>query len=461
MQKGLTGPKLSWDDRQKNLIEWLSTCEEFRVNKSVFLRDDSKSGRGLYLKSGKIRKDEIVVSIPSERQLNFNTVSYHISKFNPAVSFDGIDSQDLKPPVDKDDPRFTLYNVLDNEVLGNLSSFQLLSLYILFEWKMLPCWNTVSFWKPFFDVFPTFDELNSIPALWILDPRSKNQELFDLLPSSSKAHAKRIASQVEDDWLVIKSFVEIWRTAIAEEHRPAMEALYQCFSHIYFIINSRCLYINVPLKDNVEDKFTMVPFVDFLNHDSDSDVYCTPYVNSLRRGKYGLGTFSIVGGSHEYNQVGEEVLLNYGPHSNDFLLNEYGFTLAENKWNYIDVSPQVECVISDPCVQKFLAEKGFWGEYTISKSDVSFRLIVAFAAKVCPDLRKVEKLMFGYLTEASFNPQLQSLLEEFLSSLLKTTQSRIRSIGRNIGSGDISVYNVMNIYEGYSKILQHHLTDSP
>lgn len=90
------------------------------------------------------------------------------------------------------------------------------------------------------------------------------------------------------------------------------------------------------------DNLTLVPLVDFLNHNDDSQISCMPRIDRFQKKTSGLGKFSIVCGEHEYKTVGEEILLSYGPHSNDFLLNEYGFTLTENTWNYIDVSAEVE-----------------------------------------------------------------------------------------------------------------------
>ncbi|SCU96732.1 LAFA_0G07800g1_1 [Lachancea sp. 'fantastica'] len=452
----------SWNVKLQRLEAWLNGGQGFYISDNVVLQDIQESGRGLYLKDGKISKNDVVVTIPSEYQLNFHTVVYHISQFNRNLVFEGITCEphlDSKKNGATDDPRFEMYESLNNEKVLQLSSFQLLSLYILLEWKILPSYFSIeSFWKPFFDVFPTPEELSSIPALWELSIASKNKPLFDCLPWASKSHAERIVALVRNDWSVIEPLVKQWCNKIERDSGISLTSrdFYSDFLHIYFVINSRCLYMHVPLKDSIADNFTLVPYVDFLNHDADSELYCTPKVDKLKRGKCGLGTFSIIGGSHQYKQSGEQILLSYGAHSNDFLLNEYGFVLPTNKWNYMDVSPHCESMISGKSLQDFLKKHEFWGDYTISEGDISYRLLVAFASKVCPDLRKVEKLMLGYLTEASFDPALTELIQEFLQTLHEEVKTQISVIQSLTDTDPVCPKNVLSIYHGYELILQNH-----
>ncbi|SCU89426.1 LAME_0E03466g1_1 [Lachancea meyersii CBS 8951] len=452
----------NWNVKLQNLEKWLKTNGDFTLSDRVILQDTQKSGRGLYLKTGKISRNEVLMTIPSECQLNFHTAVYHISQFNPKLSFDGVTCQDSTiAPSDEVDPRFQMYEILSNELVHSLSSFQLLCVYILFEWKILPHWNTAqSFWKPFFDVFPTLNELEAIPALWMLGTEETNQPLFECLPMASRVHAERIAAQVRNDWSVIEPIVKQWCNAFEDSNVSlTLATLYMHFLHIYFVVNSRCLYIQIPLKDSIHDNFTLVPYVDFLNHNADSEIYCSPQINRMKKGKYGLGAFSIVGGSHQYSQPGEEILLSYGAHSNDFLLNEYGFVLAENKWNYIDVSAHCESIIKELPIQDFLRKHDFWGEYTISGSDISYRLLVAIAAKVCPDLKKVEKFMLGYLTEASFDPAMKILLKSFMLDLAQQIKARIETIKKMANVDQLCANNILNIYQGYQMILQRHMAE--
>ncbi|CUS22136.1 LAQU0S04e09010g1_1 [Lachancea quebecensis] len=457
-----TSQSLSWDERLDNLLKWLKESEGFAVNENVHLQDTKRSGRGLYLKSGQLKKRDCIVSIPGDKQLNFYTVIYHISRFNRKLFIDGASCPSSKLASNEnsqlDDPRTEAYRYLTNTAVLGLSSFQLLSLFILFEWKILPQEpNFTSFWKPFFDVLPFAEELRSIPATWICDPTSENRELIELLPAASRRHADRMVSQIENDWQTVSPFLQEWLKTRKSSSQINMQDLFSEFVHVYLVINSRCLYIEIPLKTDVADNLTMVPFVDFLNHNSNVDAYCKPRIESLRKSACGLGSFSIIVGDHEYINPGEEILLNYGAHSNDFLLNEYGFVLGENMWNYIDVSLEAMELISQEPVKKFLMENNYWGDYTISHSEVSFRLLVAFAAVVCPDLKKVEKFMLGYITESSFGSALSSTLNEFMASLEKSVKAKIESLEIITKSDPLCSQNVLTVYEGYFQILRNHL----
>lgn len=460
-----TSQSLPWDERLDYLLKWLEESEGFAVNEHVHLQDTKRSGRGLYLKSGALKKRDCIVSIPGDKQLNFYTVIYHISLFNCELAIDGVSCPSSDRANNKiyeaDDPRTEAYRHLTNNVVLGLSSFQLLSLFILFEWKILPQEsNFTSFWKPFFDVFPSFEDLRSIPATWVCDPESGNLELIEMLPAASKKHAERMVSQVEHDWETIFPFIQKWLESREGASQINKQKLFSEFVHVYFVINSRCLYIEIPLKTDVADNFTMVPFVDFLNHNSDVDAYCKPRIERLKKSPCGLGNFSIVAGDHEYDNLGEEILLNYGAHSNDFLLNEYGFVLGENMWNYIDVSSEAMELISQVHVKEFLIENNYWGDYTISSSEVSFRLLVAFAAVVCSDLRKVEKFMLGYITESSFGSALSSMLREFIASLIKNVETKVRSLKATSKPDPLCSQNVLHVYEGYLQILRQHLGDN-
>ncbi|KAM9886540.1 hypothetical protein OXX79_014123, partial [Metschnikowia pulcherrima] len=80
--------------------------------------------------------------------------------------------------------------------------------------------------------------------------------------------------------------------------------------------------MEVPQAKDAVDNFTMAPYVDFLNHSSEDQ--CGIKIDAL-----GFQVFT----STSY-KPGDELYFSYGPHSNEFLLCEYGFTLGQNKWNY-------------------------------------------------------------------------------------------------------------------------------
>ena len=151
------------DDKISSLLEWLRQDDEFYLNECVEIKDTVQSGRGVYLDCGELKLNTPIVSIPGDYQLNKVSVLSHISHFNNAIqgSIGNTpikDASDYYNQTNDDDPRYKAYKLLTTSFLEKLSSFQLLSMYILAEWFLLPHWSNgkiTSFWKPFFECWPT------------------------------------------------------------------------------------------------------------------------------------------------------------------------------------------------------------------------------------------------------------------------------------------------------------------
>lgn len=455
------------DNKTGRLIEWLEQSKHFYLSDKIEVRDIENSGKGIVLVKGQIRKNEVLISIPSSYQLNFNTVLYHISKFNedicfPNITFDHGTNQIEESPMLKEDPRYKTYSAFSNGTLNELTSFQLLSLYILMEWKLLPeltHGSIISFWQPFFDVWPILDDLKSIPALWNTSKFSPYKHLLPFLTSTSRVHCDKMSNLISQDWGILSPVIEQWLESFDIQY--TMDEIYEMYLHIYFIINSRCLYAEVPLKkDDTSSKFTLVPYVDFVNHSEEIDRFCYPKMDYAHKDGPGLGQFVIRCGSYAYNTIGEQILFNYGPHSNDFLLNEYGFTLEKNNWDYIDIST----IIKDMIVQKkeikmeeFLKKNGYGSEYMINNDGFNYTSIVAISLYVTNDYDRVCKLILGYLTEDYFLPKIKPLMTEILKNLICEYTSKMENLV-NIGMpsmNDACVYNLLNIYKGYIDILEN------
>lgn len=479
-----------------NLLKWLKNSDQFQLLDAIDIIDTEESGRGVYLtKSTKLKKNATLISIPSSYQLNFHTVLYHISKFNKSISIPGITADNennstLSECSSQDqDPRYKAYSLLSPEFLLQLSSFQLLSLYILAEWILLPHWATYdnthtdakhidSFWKPFFDVWPTSSELGSIPTIWNYQRNNEHSVIFDtlvnFLPYASQRHMKRISKLVYDDWNIVFPIIEKWNDMYPLDS-STYENLFDKFLDIYFIINSRCLYCEIPIKKDSKERilsnFTMVPLVDFLNHSDKTDFYCYPYVNNFEKDKIsGIGQFEIRVGNYEYNHLGEQIFLNYGAHSNDFLLNEYGFVLKENCWDYIDISKPIIKLLYDKVSDfdeqsnliQFLKENTYWDDYTLNKDEISYRTLVVLSLIVTKDFNRVAKFMNGYISEDFFLPKIRETLRNLLKEVLSDSISKIDTLERlDKENNDIMIShccrNIIMIYKNYCDILQVHI----
>lgn len=474
--------KKRMEDKISNLFQWLNLSENFQFSDAIEVIDTEDSGRGVYLqKQIKLKKNNVLISIPSSYQLNYHSVLFHIANFNKSISIPNVtstSSDDLEVHS-SEDPRYNAYSILSQDFLLQLSSFQLLCLYILAEWILLPQWTSdtsiVSFWKPFFDVWPTESELGSIPTVWNCQRKTNLKDQYNNLTKSlsyaSLSHMQRITKLVQNDWELIYPIIEGWNEMYPTQ--LTLDEQFDKFLHIYFIINSRCLYCEIPLKKDSEDRiasnFTMVPLVDFLNHSDTIDKYCYPQVNIFKKdGISGVGQFMIRVGDHEYNQMGEQIFLNYGPHSNDFLLNEYGFVIQNNKWDFIDITETVMALLEQNSTDnkekmiQLLKENDYWGDYTVNHDEISYRTSVALSLVVTKDFERVKKFMLGYISEDYFIPKIKPTLIEMLKHIITDATDKIATINSQIEENSDVIHqwyfeNLRIIQKDYIKIVQNHL----
>ncbi|GES60059.1 ribosomal N-lysine methyltransferase [Aspergillus terreus] len=192
--------------------------------------------------------------------------------------------------------------------------------------KDLDAWRNV--WPQWAD----FEE--SMPILWPAHLRrsdSKYQEEHisrgpKILPPAASGLWNTFSNDpLEDD--LVKEYQDL----LAQQEERLMCAWdnvvaafpdtdWETFVYHWLIVNSRSFYYVSPGKDVGEwvDALTLVPFADYFNH-ANNDACEVRFVNQ----EY---TFT----ANRRYEKGEEIYMSYGPHSNDFLLVEYGFFLDDN-----------------------------------------------------------------------------------------------------------------------------------
>ena len=76
---------------------------------------------------------------------------------------------------------------------------------------------------------------------------------------------------------------------------------------------------------------------------------------------------------------GDELFIKYGPHANDFLLVEYGFTLPPplNPWDETCLDPYLCPALIAARQKDRLEEAGFWGKYMLDAETACYRTHVA------------------------------------------------------------------------------------
>ncbi|CAO2657753.1 Nn.00g038790.m01.CDS01 [Neocucurbitaria sp. VM-36] len=207
-------------------------------------------------------------------------------------------------------------------------------------------------YTPWQSVWPTPSDFHSTMPLYY--PPS----LRSLLPPPATPLLTTQLANLEKDW-----------SDLSPHLPPSSTITKDVYTYTWLIVNTRTFYWDYPDLPNshprlprkrrgeltANDCYAMCPFMDYFNH---SDEGCTP--QHTREG------YSVTA-DREYS-AGEEVFVSYGPHTNDFLLVEYGFILDTGK-NKNDGILLDEMLI--PLLTKeqegALREDGFWGNWTLSE----------------------------------------------------------------------------------------------
>ncbi|KAJ6117567.1 hypothetical protein N7512_007292 [Penicillium capsulatum] len=148
--------------------------------------------------------------------------------------------------------------------------------------------------------------------------------------------------------------------------RPGTD--WSTFSYYWMILNTRSFYWLGPGQTAPEDRneaLALVPFADYFNHsDVDCDVSFTDEEYTLTATK-------------DYAK-GEEVFMNYGSHSNDLLLAEYGFMMDQNRHDCIYLD---DIVLRDLAADKLeeLKDSQYYGKYVVNSEGVCYRTEVVAA----------------------------------------------------------------------------------
>lgn len=385
------------------LTQWLGGNTEKQesgafISPKIHVKDVKDSGRGIYAEAP-ISARENLVRIPRSFLLNFTTAVAHITKFNPTVSLTESYYHQVHVPTTPGDSVTELYSRWDLQALLGLSLFQLLGMFLVLERKR----GISSFWKPFIDMLPAIEELSLAPIVWKVLQVPECDALWRMLSRSARKHSEAVLARFEKDFVVVSALV------------PPGFIDRASFLWAWMCINSRCLYMEIPQAKDAADNFTMAPYVDFLNHLNEDQ--CGIKIDSH-------GFHVLTSCSYE---PGDELFFSYGPHSNEFLLCEYGFTLPENKWNFIDITDYIQPLFRPEHVA-FLKEAGYYGDYTVNAEGMSFRTEIALATlqESEPLLsRKLQALVEGVSDGAVFEKNLKTMLRRILDKICADSSRRL------------------------------------
>ncbi|CCG21991.1 Rkm2 protein [Candida orthopsilosis Co 90-125] len=381
-----------FDARLSHLLQWINSTprdnklpRESYISPNLAVQDVEGSGRGVYAKES-IKPHSLIINIPHAFLLNFVTVLNHIAKYNGMK----LEHQSRVPLDTIHDSYTKIYQKLSKDELLKLSSFQLLSMYITIERK-----RDTSYWKPFIDMLPTISDFSLMPINYDADT-------LDLLPKSTKSLHTKVLHRFNHDYQVILDLLgpktEDVLSAIPKED----------FLLSWLSINSRCLYMKLPTSSSAQDNFTMAPYIDFINH-SPND-HC-----NLKIDGKGFQVFTTSSYSAD-----EQLYFSYGPHSNDFLLTEYGFIVPENKWDDIDISEDILSLLKSN-QKEFLKSHDYFGNYTVNREGLSFRTEVALATlqeSAPQDSRRLIALINGNFDGSSYKAISFRIISDLLGKVI-------------------------------------------
>jgi hypothetical protein len=180
--------------------------------------------------------------------------------------------------------------------------------------------DTISF-NPFAKLFP-----RTYKSPIFFAPSSLS---YDALRGTSLLRTTQVLQgQIQQDHERLNSLLKQYNSLHEEPHFPVDEDFpLECYS--LFSVYSRGADVNFGGGDGeevVNRERMIVPFLDMFNHSSESDVHY----------KSDSSDIYIYSGASPI-KAGAEVHLNYGPVPNSKLLLFYGFSIQENKEDFVDI----------------------------------------------------------------------------------------------------------------------------
>lgn len=459
------------------LRDWLQIPKEndkakthATISSDLKVIDDSTKGRCIVAEED-IPTGKTIIKIPKNYLLNYITVLKHLSCWN--VEIDNFLKEKIRNFNNeifqtKPDQITNIYSAFICDDILKLTSAQLLALYICLERRR----DEASFWKPFLSCLPELNEYDGIPMTWNLEMSTETDiRLFMLLPKSTSKHASNQITQFYSDFEKINNVLQDSNIKITEDE----------FLYSWLAINTRCLYFKLPeylpittTKLKEESNITMVPFVDYLNHqleDSNS-------IAQETKSGYEVSTLSKI-------CKNDHLWFVYGPHSDEFLQCEYGFSISEvtmasdetfkfknlNYYNSVDISQLLMALLNNPKkknVVEWLKQAGYYDDYTIgidqdltkdTKVGVSpsYRTRIAIASLIENDLEfkfnenqnsfmcplKLERFYQGF-TDGEYYEKFENiLLAKILNKIKLDVKTKLKLLETIVDDGKSNIKNIV------------------
>lgn len=408
------------DNRLASLLLWIRNTQDENhipssaafISPKLAVKDLSETGRGIYAKET-IGARERLVSIPALFLLNATTAARHITRHNPLVELlEPFYALVFVPFHTENDECTDIYAIIGAEELLGLTGFQLLSFYLAMENRR----GKRLFWEPFLNMLPDISaDLGCTPLVWRVLKAPGATSLDQLLPKSALRHADRVYERYMADYEVVRALIASKLAELGRSETTNSLLSHREFLTAWMCVNLRCLYMKMPQGKTEADNMTLAPYVDFLNHTCEDQ--CGIKVDG--RGFQVMTSTRYV--------AGDQLFFSYGPHSNEFLLCEYGFTLPENSWNHIDISDYIVPLLN-PDQLTFLEERDYAGDYTVNCEGMSFRVEVALAVLQEPkpeESRRLSHLIRGISDGSHYQDGSRELLKAILEKVVHSSEQHV------------------------------------
>ncbi|KAK1255922.1 hypothetical protein MKX07_008181 [Trichoderma sp. CBMAI-0711] len=260
-------------------------------------------------------------------------------------------------------------------------------------------------WRP---VFPSRRDIaSSLPICWPAKLRS-------LLPPGAKILLAAQQEKFNKDWALVEA---------AYPQLQKDEYLYN-----WLLVNTRTFYHTNRKTDKLpkEDHMALQPVADLFNHTPEG--YCTAAFDDK------FFTFTTT----RTHQPGEEVFIRYGPHGNDMLLVEYGFTLPSslNPWDETCLDPYI-CPSLTADQRERLEAAGFWGKYMLDSQTACYRTYVALRM-LCLPPRHWQDILDGLRDEDEDSPVINAALLKVLTKYDSDITSSLEQLaGSSVGDEEM------------------------
>ncbi|KAI0646989.1 SET domain-containing protein [Trametes meyenii] len=291
---------------------------------------------------------------------------------------------------------------------GKLSGIQLVSMHLLLHKPAGDNDSLDDAFGPYMSTLPR--DFSSHPLSWFVrrqlgteDPRTSY--LLDHIPPGTWQSVIKLSERFWKDWEAVADVVKDSPSVLARSTRQELRAakgieterLLLDYLWAWLNVNTRCIFYRTRHRRSDPDNFTLCPILDFANHGV-GRTQIFPVINSEAWGAPAplakAEPYAFFGSSDQTVAKGEELLLKYGSHSNNFLFTEYGFVNALSEGSVlngdqsgeVDVQDLVEELLekagpAKDAIKKTLECSQYWGEWTLDRSSTSaapsWRLIAA------------------------------------------------------------------------------------